>query len=259
MRVNHPVRRPREVATAARSLRRAGASLIVVWGAVLLSVTSAAATGSPVAVRDAHPRASSTPSTTNIASLTKTIPGYNMPNGHKVRNVASKWLGSPLITPIVAQSHGFDEIRLPMRPNGSTTWVKATDVLESSTPYRLIVNVKTTHLQLLKNGRVVLNVPVGVGTTTDPTPTGQFFVTFYAKTPGPGYGPWLMMTSAHSDVIANWANTGDALISLHGPLGADAQIGTKGARVSHGCIRLHLADQRRLRVVPDGTPITIIN
>lgn len=218
--------------------------------AVSLAVTPHSATQSP-GVLSVPPTA--------IASLTKSIPGYSSPGGKQVRVVSDRWLGAPVITPIIGISDGYYKIRLPMRPNESTTWVKATDVLVTSTPYRIIINLKTTHLQLLKLGTVVYKFPIGVGVAADPTPTGNFFVTFYATSDGPGYGPWMMMTSAHSNAILNWSGTGDALISLHGPLGADRLIGKTGARVSHGCIRLHIADQKKLIVVPDGTPIQIVN
>jgi lipoprotein-anchoring transpeptidase ErfK/SrfK len=45
--------------------------------------------------------------------------------------------------------------------------------------------------------------------------------------------------------------------AIHGPLGSDAQIGTTGARVSHGCVRMHNADLLHMRLVPAGTPIDI--
>ena len=66
-----------------------------------------------------------------------------------------------------------------------------------------------------------------------------------------------MVTSAHSNSITDWELSGDALVAIHGPLGADAQIGTTGAAVSHGCVRLHVNDLERLRVVPIGSPIVI--
>jgi hypothetical protein len=56
----------------------------------------------------------------------------------------------------------------------------------------------------------------------------------------------------------DWENSGDALIALHGPLGSDSQIGTTGAPVSHGCIRLHESDLEQLRPVPVGSPIDIV-
>jgi lipoprotein-anchoring transpeptidase ErfK/SrfK len=52
--------------------------------------------------------------------------------------------------------------------------------------------------------------------------------------------------------------SGDAVIGIHGPLGDDSEIGTTGARVSHGCIRLHDRALMRLSKVPAGTPIDIV-
>ena len=58
--------------------------------------------------------------------------------------------------------------------------------------------------------------------------------------------------------MADWQESGDAITAIHGPLGSDAAIGTTGAAVSHGCIRLHEADLALLRRVPAGTPIDIV-
>jgi len=38
----------------------------------------------------------------------------------------------------------------------------------------------------------------------------------------------VIVTSAHSNTITDWDNSGDAMIAIHGPLGADAEIGTTG-------------------------------
>jgi lipoprotein-anchoring transpeptidase ErfK/SrfK len=67
-----------------------------------------------------------------------------------------------------------------------------------------------------------------------------------------------MVTCAHSDTISDWQGSGDAVIGIHGPLGGDRLIGTAGSRISHGCIRLHEADLRRLRAVVPGSPIDIV-
>ena len=55
--------------------------------------------------------------------------------------------------------------------------------------------------------------------------------------------------------------SGDAIIGIHGPIDstADAEIGTSGAAISHGCIRLHDADLAQLSIIPAGTPLAIVN
>jgi lipoprotein-anchoring transpeptidase ErfK/SrfK len=128
------------------------------------------------------------------------------------------------------------------------------------TPYRIVINLATTHLTLYKDNRMVFSAPVGAGTRADPTPTGQYFVAFLEAPPksDPGYGAFIMVISAHSDAISNWQGSDDAVIGIHGPLGGDKEIGTTGARISHGCIRLHENDLLKLRDVPPGSPVDIV-
>ncbi len=78
--------------------------------------------------------------------------------------------------------------------------------------------------------------------------------------PDPGYGPFVLATSNHSDTITDWEDSGDAIIAIHGPITSDAdqQIGTTGAAISHGCIRLHDADLALLAGIPAGTPINVV-
>ena len=70
--------------------------------------------------------------------------------------------------------------------------------ISNATPYRITVNVTTKHLQLYRDNQRILNAPAGVGTLSDPAPTGQFFVAFFEASPNPGYGPFILVTSAHS-------------------------------------------------------------
>lgn len=170
------------------------------------------------------------------------------------------WWGIPSILPVVSTRLGWVEVRLAQRPNGSTSWLPVSDVTLSRTPYRIVINLATTHLTLYSAGREVFSAPAGVGTTTDPTPTGHYFVAFIEPPPqpNPGYGPFIIVTSAHSGSIADWDGSGDAVIGIHGPLGDSSLIGPTGARISHGCIRLQLQALARLKVVPPGTPIDIV-
>jgi lipoprotein-anchoring transpeptidase ErfK/SrfK len=77
--------------------------------------------------------------------------------------------------------------------------------------------------------------------------------------PSAGYGPFVLVTSAHSDAITDWEQSGDAIIAIHGPISssADAEIGTTGAAISNGCIRMHDADLAQLADIPAGTPVDI--
>jgi lipoprotein-anchoring transpeptidase ErfK/SrfK len=164
------------------------------------------------------------------------------------------------VLPVLGTAPGWVRVRLAQRPNGSTAWLPARDVKLSSTPYVIVIDLTTTHLSLYKHGRLVFTAPAGIGTHDDPTPPGGYFIAFTEgpPQPNPGYGPFIIVTSAHSPDIANWEGSGDAVIGIHGPLGDDSEIGTIGARISHGCIRLHDTALERLSSLPVGTPIDIV-
>jgi lipoprotein-anchoring transpeptidase ErfK/SrfK len=174
--------------------------------------------------------------------------------------VPAAWYDRPSVLPVIATRPGWVEVRLARRPNGSTAWLPSSDVTLGSTSYRIVINTATMQLALYDEGQLVFSAPAGVGTTSDPTPTGDFFVAFDEQPPqpNPGYGPFIMVTSAHSPAISDWDGSGDAVIGIHGPLGDDSEIGTTGARISHGCVRLHDQALEKLAAVPPGTPVEIV-
>lgn len=195
--------------------------------------------------------------TTLLATLHSDTPAFAEPDGKVVGSVPGSWHGAPSVLPVLSSSDGYVDVRLAQRPNESTAWISASAVTFSWTPYRIVIDVAQTHLVLYEYGRQILSAPAGVGVPQYPTPTGEFFVAFFAEPPSPGYGPFVMVTSAHSDFITDWEESGDGMVAIHGPLGDSAEIGTTGAEVSHGCVRLQLSDLSQLRQVPVGSPIDI--
>jgi lipoprotein-anchoring transpeptidase ErfK/SrfK len=195
-----------------------------------------------------------------VATVKQTAPRFASPGRGRDGTVPASWYGRPSVLPVIGTVPGWVKVRLAQRPNESVAWLPAKDVTISSTPFRIVIDLATTHLELYDQGRLTLSVPAGVGTPDDPTPTGEFFVAFDEQPPqpNPGYGPFIMVTSAHSGAISDWEGSGDAVIGIHGPLGEDTEIGTTGARISHGCIRLHDTALVRLSEVPPGTPIDIV-
>jgi lipoprotein-anchoring transpeptidase ErfK/SrfK len=214
---------------------------------------AAAAAIGPAATIPAEP-----PGWTVIATTRGAIPGFAFPGGPRTGTVPATWHGAPSTLPVIDTRPGWDDVRLAQRPNESTAWVLASDVTLATTPYRIVVDLSTTHLLLYRANRLVFSAPAGIGTPAYPTPPGHFFVALLAAPPSPGYGAFVMVTSAHSNTITDWESSGDALVAIHGPLGSDAQIGTAGAAVSHGCVRLHEIDLEQLRIVPVGSPVDIV-
>jgi lipoprotein-anchoring transpeptidase ErfK/SrfK len=196
-----------------------------------------------------------------VATLHSATPGSSAPGGPQNILVPASWYGYPTILPVIDSVPGWLEVRLAQRPNGSTAWIPSSNVSISTTPYQLVLNLSSEHLVVYENGVEILDFPAGVGTSTDPTVTGNYFIAMHAPAPDPGYGPFVLVTSAHSDAIADWGDSGDAIIAIHGPITSydDARIGTTGAAISHGCIRLHDADLAQLEMIPPGTPLDIVS
>ncbi len=143
-------------------------------------------------------------------------------------------------------------VTLPALPNGRSGWLprRALGAYEISR-HRLIVDLARQRLTLMRRGRMVLQVPVGVGRVRWPTPRGTFLIrSRLERYASPEYGPVAFGTSARSPTLTDWPAGG--YIGIHGTDRPDLIPG----RVSHGCVRLRNDDILRLaRLMPIGTPV----
>lgn len=248
-------RRPAVLAAAIGAV----ATAVVVVAGVLVRADRGGLTVTPPPPSRLAPVQAATTDVTTVATVHVTSARYASPGQQEPGVVPASWYGRPSVLPVLATSPGWVRVRLAQRPDGTTAWLPAADVTLSTTPYQIVINLPDKRLMLYKDGRQVLSAPAGIGAPGDPTPSGNYFVAFFEPPPQPnlGYGPFILVTSDHSRSIQDWEGSGDAVIGIHGPLGESAEIGTTGARISHGCIRLHLAALRQLRDVLPGTPIRI--
>lgn len=146
------------------------------------------------------------------------------------------------------------KVRLPILPNGSVGWVPrgalgAYQMVDT----HLVVDRRLLRATLYRAGKAIFAARVGIGTSSSPTPSGEFIVrnklTRYAS---PFYGPVAFGTSARSEVLTDWPAGG--FVGIHGTNAPQLLPG----RVSHGCVRMRNADILRLaRLMPVGTPLTI--
>jgi lipoprotein-anchoring transpeptidase ErfK/SrfK len=163
--------------------------------------------------------------------------------------------GGQLVFLVEDVSDVWLEVLLPIRPNGSTGWIRATDVLVSPVEYRIVVDLSKHRLSLLKSGKSVLRASTGIGKDNTPTPGGEYYLTQLFEPPDPGgpYGPYAFSLSGFSDVLTTFQG-GDAIIGIHGTNKPDLV----GQDVSAGCIRVTNDVIRELaKVVPLGTPVEI--
>jgi lipoprotein-anchoring transpeptidase ErfK/SrfK len=150
---------------------------------------------------------------------------------------------------------GWLNVLLPVRPNGSTGWVKESDVTLTETDYRMKVEIAAHKITVWKGLEVFLEEPIGVGKGNTPTPSGKYFVTELIQPPNPNgpYGVYAYGLSGFSDVFKQFSG-GNGQVGIHGtndPAGI-------GKDVSAGCIRLrNEAITKLANALPLGTPVEI--
>jgi len=150
---------------------------------------------------------------------------------------------------------GWEQIYLPLRPNGSTGWVEDRNVELALDDYAVNVSLSARKVTVYKDGVLIDSFQAAIGTSATPTPRGHFYIDELLVQPNPGgvYGPYAFGLSAFSDVLFGFGG-GPGQIGLHGT-NDPAGIGTG---VSHGCIRLDNAEITKLaHLLPLGTPVDI--
>jgi lipoprotein-anchoring transpeptidase ErfK/SrfK len=145
------------------------------------------------------------------------------------------------------------QLRIPGRPNGRTGWVPRSALDQFQVVHtQIVVNREARTLTVYRRGHRVLQVPVGVGKPSTPTPAGNFWITeagtFLAD---PFYGPYAFATSDYS-TLSEWP--GGGVVGIHGTNEPQLIPGDP----SHGCIRLRNPDILSLsHKVGIGTPLLV--
>jgi lipoprotein-anchoring transpeptidase ErfK/SrfK len=152
---------------------------------------------------------------------------------------------------------GWLNVLLPIRPNGSSGWVKASDVTLGSSDYEIKIELGAHKLTLLKLGDPVLESGVVIGKDKTPTPPGKFYVTDpldLHENSNAGYGVFALGISGYSDVLTSFKG-GPGQLAVHGT----NNPGEVGQNISNGCVRVpnDIIEQIAMQA-PLGTPVTIV-
>lgn len=152
---------------------------------------------------------------------------------------------------------GWYEVYLPIRPNGTTGWVRAEDVRVDTTDFWIEVSLSDFELVVHEGRDVVLRTEIGVGRDDRPTPGGVYYVKELLKVPNASgaYGPYAYGLSGYQSTLESF-NGGQAVIGIHGTNDPTSF----GRVVSSGCVRVPNATITRLAEVigpPLGTPVRI--
>jgi lipoprotein-anchoring transpeptidase ErfK/SrfK len=156
--------------------------------------------------------------------------------------------------PSFVDAEGTDwyRVRVPIRPNGTTGWVRGSQVAGRDVGERIEVDLSEHRLWRVSDGRTAATYEVGVGAPASPTPTGRFFI--WARVPSDPNGPYGVLAlglSGFSDVITDWV--GGGRLAIHGT----AHASDRGADVSHGCVRVFNPQMSLLADISLGTPVWI--
>ena len=120
---------------------------------------------------------------------------------------------------------------------------------------RVVVDLSDRSLIYYEHGEEVLTATIAIGTSRNPTPTGEYYVTDSVTLHDPNsvWGPHALGLSARSETITEY-NGGDGIIGIHGT----SNPGSIGKAASLGCVRVHNDVITALhQMIPIGTPVVI--
>jgi lipoprotein-anchoring transpeptidase ErfK/SrfK len=218
---------------------------------------SALAAGTRSAVNKLIPATPSPPSsnpydvTTEVAIAQAVHPVYRAPSTHAGK-LHMLQLSTPdgealqtyrLLASEVVKGVRWEQIAVPMRPNGSTGWVKRSWLGQPIISHTLmVVNRAERSLTVYHNGAAIYTAPVGVGKPSTPTPPGHFWIAESFASSDPFYGPWAFGTTDYA-TITDWADGG--MVGVHGTNEPSLIPGDP----SHGCVRMLDADVLKLKTM----------
>lgn len=163
--------------------------------------------------------------------------------------------GAPTVFLVMQRKADMAQVQLPIRPAGSTGWVRLAEVKMTQHRWRMVVELAAFRLTVFKGPDVVRVETIGVGTAGTPTPGGHWFTTELLQPPKPNgpYGPYAFGLSGFTGADK-------------GPAGAFGQLGlhgtndpsTLGRNVSLGCLRMsNEAISALASQLPLGVPVDV--
>ena len=148
--------------------------------------------------------------------------------------------------------HPWYRISVPMRPNGTMGWIRASTVSLAPTVSKIVIHRGARTIDIYWHGRHALHAIVAVGAPGMPTPLGRYYVAArFVPYQDPFLGVFAVETSAYSS-LTEWP--GGGVVGIHGT----SMPQLLGQAVSHGCVRVSNQTAAAMRkLAPLGTPILI--
>lgn len=164
-------------------------------------------------------------------------------------------LGGPLVFGVLGVRGRWVEVTAEALPNGRYGWARfGRDVSVQPVEWTLRASLSRRELDVLRVGRLVRTIPVGIGAPDSPTPSGRFAVAEKVTGPfGPAYGCCILaLTARQPNLPPGWNTRITYYVAIHAGSG-------QGSAVSAGCLHATEADVRYLmRTIPLGTSVQIL-
>lgn len=168
------------------------------------------------------------------------------------------FFGGPLSLMVVngVPEDEYVEVQLPIRPTGSTGWVRTAEFDFLANDYYVEIDIGTNRVRAWRGDELIVETAAVTGRSDRPTPVVRTYID--EKLPGPNsaYGPWMLTLAAFSDSLNTFGSAGGLpKIAMHGTNAPQLM----GQYASSGCIRLPndiislLAES-----VPVGTRVDIV-
>ncbi len=193
-------------------------------------------------------------------AVNDTIEVFNQPSEADPQRTITKPERSNSLVLLVDQTvtavDGWHHVLLPIRPNGSTGWVRAADVSTARHNYRIDVSLSDFELRVFDGGQLQFQATIAVAADNSPTPGGQYYITELLQPlePDTVYGSFAYGLSGFSETFETF-NGGPGQLGIHGTNDPDAI----GSQASAGCVRLANGDIAHLvEFLPLGTPVQIL-
>jgi len=183
------------------------------------------------------------------------------PLGYTLSNPT--YFGNPLALLVVQDQGDWLEVALPARPNQTSGWVRADDVVVVDLDARIELDLATTELVAWVGGEEILRTQTSIGSDANRTPEGTYYITDiiprdrYRGALDPSIGEWAFGTSAYSEDLETFGCANCVpVIAIHTYLDPAAA----GQRTTNGCVHL-TGEQMALLAgaLPPATPFVVKN
>lgn len=167
------------------------------------------------------------------------------------------YFGGPLTLAVVTGSESDDwlEVQLPVRPTGSTAWVKASLFDLQVSDWYVEIDVGTNQVRAWNGDELVIESTAVSGRSSRPTPVLSTYIDDKVRGPNSAYGPWMLTLAAFSESLNRFGG-GIPKLAIHG---TDSPA-LMGQYASSGCVRVpNSVIEELAALVPVGTRVDIVS